>query len=253
MGKNSDIRIKTHEELILMREAGKILARILADLKSSLKIGMTTKEIDERAESLMKDCGVAPAFKGYHGYPACLCLSVNEEVIHGIPGARVIKDGDIVGIDIGIIRQGYYSDMAFTVGFGDVPPAKQKLMDVTRQALLKGIAEARPGNRLGDISNAIQRYAESKGFSIVRDFVGHGIGRALHEDPEIPNYCPPRQGPLLKAGMVFAIEPMVNMGSWAVVQDADRWTIRTADGQPSAHFEHTIVVTKGEPLVLTLP
>ncbi len=234
-----------------MWEAGKILSRIVAGIKSSLKIGMTTAEIDGLAETLITKEAVKAAFKGYRGYPANTCISVNEEVIHGIPGPRVIKDGDIVGIDIGIIYQEYYSDMAVTVGFGDLTAGKQKLIDVTRQALFRGIAEARPGNRLGDISHAIQQYAEAKGFSIVRDFVGHGIGRQLHEDPEIPNYGPPRQGPLLQPGMVFAIEPMVNMGVAHTRMLPDGWTAVTADGKPSAHFEHTVAITESGPVILT--
>ena len=251
MGKNPDILIKTHEELVIMREAGNILARVFRDIKSSLKIGMTTAEVDRLAESLMKEAGVVPAFKGYRGYPACACVSVNEEVIHGMPGSRAIKDGDVVGIDIGLIHKGYYSDMAYTVGFGTLSAGKQKLLDVTRQALLRGIAEARPGNRLGDISHAIQKYVESKGFSIVRDFVGHGIGRQLHEDPEIPNYGPAQQGPLLKVGMVLAIEPMVNMGVAQTRVLSDGWTAVTVDGKPSAHFEHTVAIGESGPVILT--
>lgn len=234
-----------------MWEAGKLLSRVVADLKSSLKIGMTTAEVDAIAESLIASSGALPAFKGYRGYPATICISVNEEVIHGIPGPRVIRDGDIVGIDIGLIHKEFYSDMAVTVGFGSLTGARQRLIDVTRQALLKGIAEARPGNRLGDISHAIQEYVESKGFSVVRDFVGHGIGRELHEDPEIPNYGPARKGPLLQSGMVFAIEPMVNMGVEHTKVLPDGWTAVTMDGKPSAHFEHTVAITESGPVILT--
>lgn len=234
-----------------MREAGKILAGIISELNSSLKIGMTTGGVDSLAEALIAKNEVKPAFKGYRGYPACTCVSINEEVIHGIPGARVIKDGDIVSIDIGIIHKGYYSDMAVSMGFGNLAPAKQRLLDVTRQALLKGIAEARPGNQLGDISHTIQQYVESKGFSVVREFVGHGIGRELHEDPEIPNYGHPRHGPFLKAGMVFAIEPMVNIGKAETRMLDDGWTAVTVDGKPSAHFEHTVAITESGPVILT--
>ncbi len=252
MVKNNNIRIKTPQELLLMREAGKILAGILEESKRSLKIGMTTGEIDALVEALINKNRVVAAFKGYHGYPACACVSVNEEVIHGIPGKRIIKDGDIVGIDIGIVYKNYYSDMAMTVGFGSLEASIQKLLDVTRQALHRGIAEARSGNRLGDISSAIQMYVESKGFSVVRDFVGHGIGSHLHEDPEIPNYGKPKQGPVLRSGMVMAIEPMVNMGTWKTKTLEDGWTAVTMDGKPSAHFEHTVAITEAGPEILTV-
>jgi methionyl aminopeptidase len=251
MAKMSDIRIKTPEELIVLREAGRILATIVADLKSSLRPGMTTRDIDLLAEVLIVRHAVTAAFKGYRGFPANACISVNEEVVHGIPGARVIKDNDLVSIDMGIIHKGYFSDMAVTVGIGSLEASRQKLIDVTRQALLKGIAEARPGNRLGDISSAIQKYVESKGFSVVRDFVGHGIGKDLHEDPEIPNYGEPHKGVLLKSGMVFAIEPMVNMGRFGIKILEDGWTAVTMDKKPSAHFEHTVAITESGPMVLT--
>jgi methionyl aminopeptidase len=251
MKKKPDIRIKTPEEVKILRDAGKILAGIVRDIKSSLKIGMTTKDIDLVAERLIAQAGVLPAFKGYRNYPACACVSVNEEIVHGIPGNRVIKDGDIVSIDIGIIYQKYFSDMAVTVGFGSVDPTRQKLMDVTRQALYKGIAQARSGHKLGDLSHAVQSYVESKGFSVVRDFVGHGIGKELHEDPEIPNYGQSGTGPVLRPGMVLAIEPMVNVGGHQTKTLQDGWTVVTADRKPSAHFEHTIAVTEGDPLILT--
>ena len=251
MKRNNNIRIKSPEELLVLREAGRILAGIVEELKGSLKIGITTAEIDLIAEALIKKSGVGAAFKGYRGFPACVCVSVNEEVVHGIPGLRVLKDGDIASIDIGIIHKNYYSDTAVTVGFGELEPSRRKLLDVTRQALLKGIAEARQGNRLGDISHAIQRYVEAKGFSVVRDFVGHGIGVELHEDPEIPNYGEPHQGPFLKAGMVFAIEPMVNMGGAQTRTLGDGWTVITQDKRPSAHFEHTVAITESGPVILT--
>ena len=251
MKRDLDIRIKTPGEIETLREAGKILARIVAQIKSSLKIGMTTRDIDQIAEKLISEEGVLPAFKGYHGFPACACISVNEQVVHGIPGERVIKAGDIVSIDMGVVHQGYFSDMAVTVGLGDLDASRQKLLDVTRQALYKGIAQARSGSRLGDLSHAIQAYVESKGFSVVRDFVGHGIGRELHEDPEIPNYGHPGTGPVLRPGMVLAIEPMVNMGGHQTKMLEDGWTVITADRKPSAHFEHTIAVTEDGPVVLT--
>ncbi len=251
MKKNLDIRIKTPEELQTLQRAGKILADIVARIKSSLKIGMTTRDIDVLAESLILEAGVLPAFKGYHGFPACACVSVNEQVVHGIPGDRVIRTGDIVSIDIGIIYQNYFSDMAVSVGLGDLDAGQQKLLDVTRQALYKGIAQAKSGSRLGDLSHAIQAYVESKGFSVVRDFVGHGIGRELHEDPEIPNYGHPGTGPVLRPGMVFAIEPMVNMGGHQTRMLEDGWTVITADRKLSAHFEHTIAVTEDGPVIFT--
>ncbi len=251
MAKSPDIRIKTSGELVILREAGKILAGIFDSMKSFVKVGVTTAEIDQVIESLIMKNKVGAAFKGYRGFPACACISVNEEVIHGIPGKRLIKDGDIVGVDIGIVYQDYYSDMAMTLGVGSVESCHQKLLDVTRQGLMRGISEARPGNRLGDISHAVQSYVESKGFSIVRDFVGHGIGRQLHEDPEIPNYGAPKQGPLLKAGMVFAIEPMVNMGTARTKVLSDGWTAVTVDKKPSAHFEHTVAITESGPVILT--
>jgi methionyl aminopeptidase len=251
MKKSPDIRIKTPEELIVLREAGAILARIFSDLRSSLKIGMTTAAVDSVAEVLIAQNGVRPAFKGYRGFPACACVSINEEVVHGIPGPRLIREGDIVSVDIGIIYKEYFSDMAVTVGFGNLDASRQKLLDVTRQGLSKGIAEARPGNHLGDISHAIQKYVESKGFSIVRDYVGHGIGRELHEDPEIPNYGQPGTGPVLTPGMVFAIEPMVNLGTHQTKTLSDGWTVITHDHKPSAHFEHTVAITESGPVILT--
>jgi methionyl aminopeptidase len=251
MKKNLDIRIKTDDEIKVLREAGQILARILNELKCSLTVGDTTAEIEARAEALILASGAKSAFKGYRGYPACTCLSLNEEVVHGIPGPRAVKDGDILSIDIGIIHNRYYSDMAATFALGDIDSGKQRLIDITRQALYKGIQEARPGNRLGDISSAIQKYVESKGFSVVRDYVGHGIGLALHEDPEIPNYGVPNTGPVLKRGMVFAIEPMVNMGTFRTRTLSDGWTVVTQDRRPSAHFEHTVAVTESEPRILT--
>jgi len=212
---------------------------------------MTTQEIDILAEDLMRAAGVQPAFKGYRGYPACVCTSINEEVVHGIPKGRMLLEGDIVSIDVGIIHQGYYSDMAFTAGLGKIFPERKNLLDVTEQSLAQGIAQARTGNHLSDISHAIQSYVESQGFSVVREFVGHGIGKNLHEDPEIPNFGDPHQGPVLKEGMVLAIEPMVNFGAWQTVILDDGWTVITQDGKPSAHFEHTVAITKKGPEILT--
>jgi len=201
---------------------------------------------------LIADRHVLPAFKGYRGYPCCTCISVNQEVVHGIPGKKIIHDGDIVSVDLGIIYQGYFSDTAVTLAVGEISPELQTLLDVTKEALHRGISQAKVNNHLSDISFAVQSYAESNGFSVVRDFVGHGIGKNLHEEPEIPNYGPPHVGPVLKAGMVLAIEPMVNLGTWQTKILDDGWTVETLDGKPSAHFEHTVAVTAEGPRILTL-
>ena len=212
---------------------------------------MTTKEIDAKAAELMARHQVQPAFKGYRGFPGCVCVSVNHEVVHGIPGNRVVRDGDIVSIDVGIIFQEYFSDTAFTVGLGRIPPRLEELLKVTEQSLYKGIAQAVVGRHLSDISFAVQEFVEAHDFSVVRDFVGHGIGKSLHEDPEIPNFGAAHEGPILNEGMVFAIEPMVNMGTWQTRVLPDGWTVVTADGKPSAHFEHTVAITKSGPEILT--
>ncbi len=245
------ILIKSPGELETLRKAGKILSTILGELSCSLKSGMTTSQVNAIAEQLMSASKVAPAFKGYRGYPASVCVSINQEVVHGIPGKRVIREGDIVSLDAGIIYENYFSDMAVTVGIGKLDPLRQKLLEVARTALEKGIEQARVNQHLSDISFAIQSWAEANGFSVVRDFVGHGIGRSLHEEPEIPNYGPPHCGPLLKEGMVFAIEPMVNLGGWETKILDDGWTVETWDGKPSAHFEHSVAITAEGPLVLT--
>ena len=251
MKQQKPISIKTPEEIEALRRAGKVLVSIVKELKRSLKIGMTTQEIDEKAEELIRAHGSRPAFKGYRGFPGSSCISVNREVVHGVPGQRVIKDGDIVSIDVGIVIDNYFSDTAFTLGVGNISADLRKLLSVTQEALYKGIEQAVVDHHLSDISHAIQNYAESHNFTVVRDFVGHGIGRALHEEPEIPNFGPPHQGPLLKEGMVLAIEPMVNMGTWQTRTLSDGWTVVTRDGLPSAHFEHTVVVTKSGPEILT--
>lgn len=251
MKTTNSISIKTSQELQILRDAGKILSEIIQDLKCSLKSGITTQEIDGKAGDLMKRKGVAPAFKGYRGFPGCVCVSVNDEVVHGIPGSRLLCDGDIVSLDVGIIYRDYYSDTAVTVGIGELGKTSRHLLEVTHQSLYEGIKEARVNNHLSDISHAIQEFVESHDLSVVRDFVGHGIGKNLHEDPEIPNFGPPHMGPLLKEGMVFAIEPMVNLGTWQTKISSDGWTVRTADGKPSAHFEHTIAIAAGGPEILT--
>jgi methionyl aminopeptidase len=249
--KTSHIRIKSPQEIDILRKAGKILALIIKQLTSSLTAGMTTKDIDAQAFSLMQQYGVKPAFKGYRGFPASACISVNEGVVHGIPNQRIIRNGDIVSIDVGIIYDDYYSDTAVTIGVGPINPEVKKLLEVTEAALYKGIEQAHSGAHLSDISHAVQVYVESQRFSIVRDFVGHGIGRQLHEDPEIPNYGSAHQGPVLKEGMVLAIEPMVNMGVHRTKILNDGWTVVTQDGKPSAHFEHCIVVTSSGAEILT--
>lgn len=251
MKASGQIKIKSPEEIEILRQAGKILASIIKELSCSLKSGMTTAQVDAIGEKLIAKHKVKPAFKGYRGFPACTCVSVNQQVVHGIPGSRILKEGDIVSLDVGIIHKDYYSDTAATVGLGEIRPELTKLLETTREALYKGIAQAKANHHLSDISHAIQAFVEAKKFSVVRDFVGHGIGRNLHEEPEIPNFGPPHKGPVLKPGMVFAIEPMVNLGSWQTRIADDGWTVETADGEPSAHFEHCVVITETGPEILT--
>lgn len=234
---------KTPREIELMREAGKIVALTHQELKRHIKPGITTKEIDEIAEKTITGLGGIPSFKGYNGFPASACVSVNEELVHGIPGNRKLRDGDIVSIDLGAIYKGYHGDSAWTYAVGDISDIAKKLMDVTEKSLYVGLEQAVPGNRLSDISHAIQKYVEKNGFSVVREYVGHGIGTSLHEDPPIPNYGPPGKGPKLKPGMALAIEPMVNQGDRFVRTLSDLWTVVTRDGKMCAHFEHTIVIT----------
>jgi len=245
------IKIKTAQEIEKLRRAGSILSGIIKEVTGSLTKGMTTRQLDALAEQLIAERQVIPAFKGYRGFPACLCISINQEVVHGIPDDRVIQEGDLVSIDAGLIHDEYYADMAVTVGVGKISPACQRLIDVTRDSLKKGIQCVRPGAHLSDISHAIQSWVEAKGFSVVRDFVGHGIGRNLHEEPEIPNFGPPHQGPILKKGMVLAIEPMINVGGWQTRILENGWTVVTLDGKLSAHFEHTVAVTSNGSEILT--
>ena len=251
MNTSQGIRIKNANEVDILRKAGKILSSIVVQLQGSLTSGMSTKDIDLRAEELVRKNKVIAAFKGYRGFPGVACISVNEAVVHGIPDKRIIKEGDIVSLDMGIIYEGYYSDTAVTVPIGNISPENRRLLDVTQDSLSRGIEQARVGNRLSDISFAVQSFVEMHGFSVVRDFVGHGIGQKLHEEPEIPNYGRPGQGPVLQEGMVFAIEPMVNMGTHRTRVLKDGWTVVTEDGKPSAHFEHTIVITSKGPEILT--
>jgi len=245
------IVLKSDREIALMRRGGHILAEVVAMLDDFVKPGMSTLEVDEEVESFIRERGAVPAFKGYRGFPATVCISINEEVVHGIPSAqRRMKEGDIVGFDLGCIVEGYYADCAVTLPLGEIPARVQELLDVTRGSLEKAIAQCRPGRRLSDVSHAVQHHVEPHGFGIVRTFVGHGIGRALHEEPQVPNFGDPGRGPQLKTGMVLAIEPMVTMGGYDVKILDDGWTAVTKDGSLAAHFEHTIAVTDDGPEVL---
>ena len=247
------IVLKTRDEIAIMRVAGRIVADVLQKLVSRLRPGLVEKELDELVRAEFRRRKVIPAFLDYHGYPATVCVSINDEIVHGIPGDREIKDGDIVSMDLGCIYKGFVADAAVTVGVGAVSPEAQRLIEVTRQALQRGIDAARAETRVGAIGAAIQSYVEGEGFSVVREYVGHGVGRQMHEDPQVPNYGSSDSGPMLREGMVIAIEPMVNAGDWHTKRDSDNWTVRTLDGSLSAHFEHTIAVRDGEAEVLTLP
>jgi len=246
------IIIKSAEEVAIMRQAGKIVGSVLEILSHQVKPGMTTKELDVIAAKEVANLGAKPSFKGYHGFPATICVSVNDEIVHGIPGERVLREGDIVSLDFGAIFDGFQGDAAVTVGVGKIAPEAKRLMETTKGSLEAGIAAASPGATLGDISATIQDYAESRGYSVVREYTGHGIGREMHEDPQIPNFGLPGTGPVLKKGMTLALEPMVNTGDWRTRLGNDHWTVLTADGSLSAHFEHTIVITDTEPEVLTM-
>jgi methionyl aminopeptidase len=234
---------KTPRELEIMREAGRIVALTHQELKKHIAPGVTTKELDRIAEEFIRKHDAIPSFKGYNGFRGSICASVNEELVHGIPGNRILNDGDIISIDIGAKYNGYHGDSAWTYGVGTIDDATAKLLEVTEESLYRGLKEAKPGERLSNISNKIQTYVEENGFSIVREYVGHGIGQDLHEDPQIPHYGPSNKGPRLKPGMVLAIEPMVNAGSRYVKTLADDWTVVTVDGRWCAHFEHTIAIT----------
>jgi len=243
---------KSPAEIEIMREAGRVSALALRLAGEAVAVGVTTAELDRIAEEAIRAEGGVPAFKGYHGFPATLCTSFNEQVVHGIPGTRKLRDGDILSIDVGAIIDGYYGDNARTFAVGEVATRTRRLMEVTQQSLEAGISKCRPGMRLYDISAAVQRVAEAAGFSVVREYVGHGIGRQMHEEPQVPNYGPAGKGPTLQPGMVLAIEPMINEGGAAVRQLDDGWTVVTTDGKPSAHFEHTIAITVEGPDILTL-
>ena len=247
------IIIKSDDEIALMREAGRIVAETLQKLLAELRPGLVVKDLDAIARKEFAARGVDPTFLGYHGYPATVCVSVNDEIVHGIPLKRVLQDGDVVSIDIGCTYKGFVADHAITAIVGTPKPRMRELVDVTRDALNEGIKHLRPGNRLGEVSHAIGEYIEQRGFGVVREYVGHGVGRAMHEEPSVPNFGPADRGPVLKKGMVLALEPMVTVGDWKTRQLDDNWTVVTADGSWAAHFEHTIAVTDGDPLVLTVP
>lgn len=247
------IIIKSADEIEIMKQAATVTAQLLKDLKQVITPGMSTKEVDEFVEEAILRGGMIPAFKGYNGFPASACVSINQQVVHGIPSKKVrLQEGDIVSVDLGTIYREYYSDAARTYPVGTVSNDAQKLIDATEASFFAGLEFCRVGYRLSDVSHAIQGKAESEGFSVVRDYVGHGIGRAMHEDPQIPNYGRPGRGPRLVEGMVLAIEPMINQGSFDVEVMDDGWTVETVDGKLSAHYENTVVITNGEPLLLTI-
>ncbi|HTZ38622.1 MAG TPA: type I methionyl aminopeptidase [Syntrophales bacterium] len=245
------IILKSHTEIEKMRKSNAIVAAILEELRKKIKPGVKTIELDRLSEDLALKRGARPAFKGYRGYPYSLCTSVNSEVVHGMPSERDLKEGDIVSLDFGILNDGYYGDAAVTVPVGEIAPGARRLLKITEEALYRGIAEIKTGNRIGDISAAIQLHVEAAGYSVVRDLVGHGIGKSLHEDPQVPNYGSGGRGIELKAGMVFAIEPMVNEGTYRVEVLRDGWTVVTADGKLSAHFEHSVAITDNGPVILS--
>lgn len=245
------IKRKSRREVELMRTAGAIVKKTHLELSSYIKPGVTTRELDDIAEKYILSQNAIPSFKNYNGFPGSICASINEEVVHGIPGNRKLKDGDIITIDIGACYKGYHGDSAWSYAVGNVSKENKKLLELTEQSLFEGLSFAKPGNHLSDISNAIQVYAESNGLSVVRELVGHGIGKDLHEEPMVPNYGAPGRGPVLKPGMTIAIEPMLNLGSRYVKTLADNWTVVTADSKPSAHYEHTIVITENGYEILT--
>ncbi len=245
------IVLKTPVEIEVMREAGRVTAAALRVVGEAVRPGITTLELDALAEEYIRSQGATPAFLGYHGFPGTLCTSVNEQVVHGIPGPRVLNDGDILSVDCGAVIDGYFGDAALTFPVGTVSSQASSLLHSTHESLVAGIAKARPDMRLYDIGAAVQQVAEAAGFSVVREYVGHGIGRAMHEDPQIPNFGQAGKGPQLKAGMVFAIEPMINAGGYEVRSLEDGWTVVTTDGALSAHFEHTVAITEDGPVILT--
>ncbi len=245
------IAIKKDEDIKKMREAGRIVAQVHNLMRQMVRPGISTGELNQAAEELIYQAGAVPSFKGYGGFPAGLCISIDDEVVHGIPGERILMEGSIVSIDAGAYLDGFHGDAAISLPVGDVDEDKARLLKVTEESLYQGIEQARIGNRLGDISHAVQSHCEKQGFTVVRDYVGHGIGANLHEEPQVPNYGPPHRGVRLQENMALAIEPMVNLGKHHVKVLSDGWTVKTLDGKPSAHFEHTIVITAEGPLIMT--
>ena len=245
------IYLKTPEEIALLRASNQLVGKTLAEVAKHIRVGVTTLELDKIAEDFIRSNGAVPGFLGYGGFPNTLCISVNDQVVHGIPSNYALKEGDIVSVDCGVLQNGYYGDSAYTFCVGKVDEKVKKLLKITKESLSLGIDSAQHGNRIGDIGYAIQKHCQAAGFSVVRKLVGHGVGRNLHEDPEVPNFGKKGAGVLLKEGMVIAIEPMINMGNRDVVQEKDGWTIRTIDRKPSAHFEHTIAIRKGKAEILS--
>ena len=245
------IELKTQAEIEIMRAGGKIAAQVLMKLSEIAKPGMTTLELNNIADKIITDAGAAPSFKGFHGYVAATCISINSEIVHGIPGSRIINDGDIIGIDVGVFYKGFHADTAITIGIGNIDAKAQKLIDITKQSLINGLAEVKAGKYLGDVQFAIQKTIETAGYGVIRDLTGHGVGRELQESPAIANYGQKGKGLVLEEGMTLAIEPMTSLGDWHIKIMSDGWTVVTADNSLSAHFEHTIVVTKDGYEVLT--
>lgn len=247
------IIIKSEQEIVTMRQSGKVTGRILYELEDFIKPGISTKAIDEFVSEIIRKSGMTPSFLGYNGYPASVCASINSEVVHGIPSPkRILREGDIISVDVGCTYKGYVTDAARTYAVGTISAEAQKIMDAAKDSFFEGLKYCKLGYRLSDISHAIQTKAESEGFSVIRDLVGHGVGRNMHEEPQIPNYGQPGRGPRLAKGMVFAIEPMIAQGTYEIVTAADNWTLSMADGKLSAHYENTVVITEGEPELLTL-
>lgn len=246
------IYLKSSSEINIMRISGRIVAETLCKIEEIVKPGITTKELDKIAEEYILSCGAQPSFKGLYGFPATLCTSVNEEIVHGIPGERVLEEGDIISVDCGAYYQGFHGDAARTFPIGRISPEDQKLIDVTRDSFFEGIQFATIGNTIGDIAHAVQMYVEAFGYGVVRDYVGHGIGKEMHEEPSVPNYGRSGRGPKLAKGMTIAIEPMVNLGTYAVTEMSDNWTVVTLDGKKSAHYENTIAILNNGPEILTI-
>lgn len=244
---------KSEEEIRSMRRSNQIVAKILSELGMMIKPGIQTKDLDEYAERRTREMDAVPAFKGYRGYPASLCTSINEEIVHGIPSSRTLRSGDIISLDFGVVYDGFYGDAAVTYPVGEITPPAEKLIATARESFTKGVAKVKEGNRLSDVSYAIQSHVESQGFSVIRSFVGHGIGFSLHEEPQIPNFGSPGRGPKLRSGMVLAIEPMIAIGNWEVEILSDNWTAVTKDRSLSAHYEHTVALTQNGVEILSLP